>query len=183
MEISDLTIKNFTNIGNNVKNIKVFNNYLSKDECEHIIGLIQNTETSNNRPLQPDDSGNPSLSLLYYDSLDYSEKYIPEIHSLVEKEYSIKLKPRHSRFAQWVHNNSLSIPIDDMGSKDSNHMAGWVFLNEDYDGGEITFINHDLSFKPKTGDLIMFPGNIHYWYNVGPANGSRYIMPIWFDFI
>ena len=70
-----------------------------------------------------------------------------------------------------------------MGSKDSNHMAGWVYLNDDYDGGDISFINQDISFKPKAGDLVMFPGNIHYWYSVKPANGSRYIMPIWFDFV
>ena len=51
------------------------------------------------------------------------------------------------------------------------------------DGGDIEFINQNISFKPKTGDLVLFPGNMHYWYNVGPANGSRYIMPIWFDFV
>jgi hypothetical protein len=183
VSISELTIENFTKIGNNPNNVKIFNNYLSKEECEKIIGLIKNTETSNNRPLRPDGSGNPTLSLLYYDSLDYSEKYIPQIKSLVEEEYGVKLKPRNSRFAEWVHNNSPAIPIDDLGHKDSNHLAGWVYLNDDYDGGELSFIHQGVSFKPKAGDLVLFPGNIHYWYHVAPANGSRYIMPIWFDFI
>jgi hypothetical protein len=182
VELSELTKQNFVNIGSNPSNIKVYNNYLSKEECENIIGLINNTDTSNNRPLQPDVSGNPTLSLLYYDSLDYSEKYIPQIQSLIEKEYGVKLKPRHSRFAQWLHNNSPMVPIDDLGHKDSNHLAGWVYLNDDYEGGELSFINQNLTFKPKAGDLVLFPGNINYWYNVEPANGSRYIMPLWFDF-
>jgi alkanesulfonate monooxygenase SsuD/methylene tetrahydromethanopterin reductase-like flavin-dependent oxidoreductase (luciferase family) len=180
--ISELTIENFTKIGNNPNNVKIFSNYLSKEECNNIIELIKGTETSNNRPLQPDSTGKPTLSLLYYDSLDYSERYIPQIKSLVEEEYGVKLKPRNSRFAEWVHNNSPVIPIDDLGHKDSNHLAGWVYLNDDYDGGELSFIHQGVSFKPKAGDLVLFPGNIHYWYHVAPANGSRYIMPLWFDF-
>ena len=183
IELSELTKQNFTKIGNNPNNVKIFNNYISKEECDNIIRLINSTETSNNRPLQPDNTGKPTLSLLYYDSLTYSEKYIPQIQDLVEKEYGVKLKPRNSRFAQWVHSNSPTVPIDDLGHKDSNHLAGWVYLNDDYEGGELSFINQNLSFKPKAGDLILFPGNIHYWYHVAPANGSRYIMPLWFDFI
>ena len=181
--ISELTKENFTKIGSSPNSIKVFKNYLSKEECSQIIDLINNTETSNNRPLQPDSAGNPTLSLLYYDSLTYSEKYIPEIQSLIEKEYDVKLKPRNSRFAQWIHNNSPVVPIDDLGHKDSNHLAGWVYLNDNYDGGELSFIHQNLSIKPEAGDLILFPGNIHYWYHVAPANGSRYIMPLWFDFV
>jgi hypothetical protein len=180
--ISEATKKNFDSIGSNQNNIKIFNNYISKEECENIIGLINSTETSNNRPLQSGASGNLSLSLLYYDSLTYSERYIPGIQDLLEKEYGVKLKPRNSRFAQWVHNGSTMISIDDMGSKDSNHIAGWVYLNDDYSGGELSFINQDMSIKPKMGDLVLFPGNIHYWYNIEAANGSRYIMPLWFDF-
>ena len=181
--ISELTIENFTKIGSHPENIKTFNNYLSKEECDRLIELINKTETSNNRLLQSGADGNPILSLLYYDSLDISETYIPQIKSLVEQEYSVNLKPRNSRFAQWQHINSKRIPIDDLGHKDSNHLAGWVYLNDDYEGGELSFINQNISFKPKAGDLVMFPGNIHYWYNVEPTNGSRYIMPVWFDFI
>ncbi len=181
--LSELTKQNFTNIGSGKDNVKIFNNYLSKEECDNIIELINRTETSNNRLLQSDASGNPSLSLLYYDSLTYSERYIPQIQALLEKEYNVKLKPRNSRFAQWVHNNSTAIPIDDLGHKDSNHLAGWVYLNNDYDGGEVSFVHQGLSIKPNSGDLVLFPGNIHYWYNVEAANGSRYIMPLWFDFV
>jgi hypothetical protein len=179
MEISELTNKNFEIIGNASSNVKIFKNYLKKELCEDILNLIKNTETSNIRSLQ----SNEALSLIYYDSIALPEKYVPEIHSLMEKEYKIKLKPRHARFAEWRHKKSQSIRIDDMGSKDSNHMAGWLYLNDDYEGGELSFINQGLSFKPNAGDLIMFPGNFEYWYDVKPASGSRYIMPLWFDFV
>ena len=180
---SDLTVQNFNNIGSDPNNIKVLNNYLSKEECDNIMGLIDNTEISNNRRLQNDSAGWAAISLLYYDSLTYSERYIPQIQALLEKEYGVKLKARNSRFAQWVHNNSKSIPINDMGHKDSNHLAGWVYLNDEYEGGELSFIHQNKSFKPKAGDLVLYPGNPHYWYDIAPANGSRYIMPLWFDFV
>lgn len=177
MEISKLTKERFDKIGSAADNVKIFNNYLNINECNNIIKLIKLTQTSNIRPLQSE-----ALSLIYYDSLSLPENYVPEINSIVEKEYDVKLKARHSRFAEWKHNDSELISIDDMGFKDSNHIAAWVYLNDDYDGGDIEFINQPLAFKPNTGDLVLFPGNMHYWYNVGPANGSRYIMPIWFDF-
>lgn len=178
MTISESTIKNFDTIGSASSNVKIFKNYLSKEECESMVSLIKKTETSNNRPLQSE-----ALSLVYYDSLNLPERYIPAVHSLLEKEYGVKVKARHSRFAEWKHRNSESIRIDDMGSKDSNHMAGWIYLNDNYAGGDLVFINQGLSFKPEAGDLIMFPGNFEYWYDVTPASGSRYIMPMWFDFI
>jgi len=173
----NLTHQNFNKIGSHANNVKVFKGYLSKEECGKIMEAIKQTETSNIRPLQSE-----ALSLIYYDSLALPERYIPGVLYLLKKEYEVNLKPRHSRVAEWRHNNSQTIPIDDMGSKDSNHMAGWIYLNDDYEGGNISFINQDISFRPSAGDLVMFPGNIHYWYNVGPANGSRYIMPMWFDF-
>lgn len=183
MEISESTRNQFETIGSTVENVKVFNDYLDADTCKEIVELIKQTETSNNRLLQEGPSGNPPLSLIYYDSINLPDKYVPQVHQLLQKEYNIKVKPRHARFAEWKHNSSQSIAIDDMGSKDSNHMAGWVYLNDDYEGGDLIFMNQDLSFKPKAGDLVMFPGNKDYWYFVSPANGSRYIMPIWFDFI
>lgn len=180
---SDLTVQNFNNIGSNPSNIKIYKDHLDKDECKKIIELINSTETSNNRLLQNDDAGWPALSLLYYDSLTYSQKHIPGIQSILEKDFGVKLKPRNSRFAQWVHKDSKQIAIDDLGHKDSNHLAGWVYLNDDYDGGDLSFVHQGVSLKPKAGDLVLFPGNKHYWYHIAPANGSRYIMPIWFDFV
>ena len=63
----------------------------------------------------------------------------------------------------------------------NNHIVPRIDY-DDYDGGELSFIHQNMSIKPKAGDLILFPGNIHYWYNLESASGSRYIMPLWFDF-
>lgn len=46
-------------------------------------------------------------------------------------------------------------PIEEIGSK--THVAGF-FLNDDYEGGELTFEEIGVSLKPKAGSLVLFPG-------------------------
>jgi hypothetical protein len=183
MEISELTKNNFKNIGSNPENIKRFKEYMSDDSCENLIKLIKNTENTNNNVLHTDSLGLPSLSLVYYDSVKISEEYIESIHSLIQKEYSTKIKFRHSRLTEWRHSHSQSIMIDDLGSKDSNHMSACMYLNKDYAGAELDFVNQNVSFRPDSGELLLFPGNIHYSYKIQPGIGSVYFIQTWFDFI
>jgi len=58
-----------------------------------------------------------------------------------------------------------------------------IYLNDDYDGGEIGFDQFDLSFKPKTGSLVIFPNHlIHHVKQVLPKPGKqtarRYTLPV-----
>ena len=53
------------------------------------------------------------------------------------------------------------------------------YLNEDYEGGEISFPKHNITIKPKKGSLIMFPSQdpfIHEVKNV--IDGDRYMSPL-----
>ena len=53
-----------------------------------------------------------------------------------------------------------------------------VFLNDEYEGGELIFDN--VTFKPKVGQLIYFSGNErHYVNNV--TNGNRYTLVSFFN--
>ena len=59
-----------------------------------------------------------------------------------------------------------------------NDIASLVYLNDDYDGGEIYFPNQGLQFKPQCGSLAFFPGDIHYLHGVTKVTtGVRYTMP------
>jgi hypothetical protein len=52
-----------------------------------------------------------------------------------------------------------------------------MYLNDDYSGGEIYFPDHDVSIKPKPGQLIMFPGGHEFKHGVRTVtSGSRYTM-------
>lgn len=59
-----------------------------------------------------------------------------------------------------------------------NDIASLVYLNDDYEGGEIYFPNQNLQFKPAAGSLVFFPGDINYLHGVTTVeHGIRYTMP------
>ena len=50
----------------------------------------------------------------------------------------------------------------DGGTGSARSISVLVYLNDDYDGGEIEFPNFQLKIKPKAGTLILFPSNYAY---------------------
>ena len=53
-----------------------------------------------------------------------------------------------------------------------------AYVNDDYEGGEISFPNHNVTIKPKAGSLIMFPSQEPYIHEVKPiVSGTRYMSP------
>lgn len=54
-----------------------------------------------------------------------------------------------------------------------------VYLNDDYDGGELVFPELDIEFKPEAGSIVMFKSNdvdnIHHAKK--SKNGHKYIIP------
>ena len=60
-------------------------------------------------------------------------------------------------------------------------IATLVYLNDNYEGGEIYFPKYNLSFKPKPGDLLCFPDNPNFIHGVRPIiKGTRFTLPRWF---
>jgi predicted 2-oxoglutarate/Fe(II)-dependent dioxygenase YbiX len=56
-----------------------------------------------------------------------------------------------------------------------------MYLNDNYEGGEIEFVNSGVKIKPEAGSIIFFPSNFLYVHEVYPiTNGFRYSMPHWY---
>lgn len=56
-----------------------------------------------------------------------------------------------------------------------------AYLNDDYEGGEIHFPNQGLKYKPKTGDMLLFPSNIDYLHaGLRVTKGTKYVAASWF---
>jgi hypothetical protein len=51
-----------------------------------------------------------------------------------------------------------------------------IYLNDDYEGGEISFLNIDngdvIDYKPKAGDVIVFPSSEPYYHGVKAVRKS-----------
>jgi hypothetical protein len=54
------------------------------------------------------------------------------------------------------------------------------YLNDDYDGGELEFVNFGIKIKPEAGMLILFPSNFAYRHIAYPVtNGTKYAVVTW----
>jgi hypothetical protein len=56
-----------------------------------------------------------------------------------------------------------------------------LYLNDDYEGGEIEFRHSGIKFKPEAGSVLFFPSNFLYVHEVYPVTrGPRYALPNWY---
>lgn len=61
-----------------------------------------------------------------------------------------------------------------------NDIATLIYINSDYDGGEIYFPELGIEIKPSIGDLLCFPDTPDFVHGVKPIlNGIRYTSPRW----
>ena len=66
----------------------------------------------------------------------------------------------------------------DQHTDPSIRYAAILYLNDDYVDGELFFVNKNLELKPKTGTLLLFPGNDEFEHgvkHVGPGP-IRYVL-------
>ena len=72
--------------------------------------------------------------------------------------------------------------------KDMEHPTNYrdysviFYLNDDYEGGEIYFPDHDIEISPKKGMAVVFPSNGDYNHGVKEIkNSQRFTIPVWYS--
>ena len=66
-------------------------------------------------------------------------------------------------------------PHTDQGPK--SHISAVMYLNDNFSGGELEFPNQNVSIKPSSGSIIVFPSVEPYVHDPKPATGTKYIVP------
>ncbi len=55
-----------------------------------------------------------------------------------------------------------------------------LYLNDDFEGGELSFYNFNYSHRPRTGDLVFFPSDHRYVHEARPVKkGIRWVVVSW----
>jgi len=68
----------------------------------------------------------------------------------------------------------------DGGTESARSISVLIYLNDEYSGGEIEFVNFNEKFKPKAGTLILFPSNYAYGHIAHPVtSGTKYVIVTW----
>ena len=78
----------------------------------------------------------------------------------------------------WNEGQSMGPHFDGQDGNKDLAFSLVAYVNDDYEGGEISFPNHNITIKPKAGSLIMFPSQEPYIHEVKPIiSGTRYMSP------
>jgi predicted 2-oxoglutarate/Fe(II)-dependent dioxygenase YbiX len=63
---------------------------------------------------------------------------------------------------------------------DGRTVSAIVYLNNEYEGGEVEFVNYGIKIKPEPGMLLLFPSNYAYRHIAHPViSGTKYAIVTW----
>lgn len=68
----------------------------------------------------------------------------------------------------------------DGGTNIGRCVSAICYLNDDYEGGELEFVNFKVKVKPQAGMMILFPSNYAYRHIAHPViSGTKYAIVTW----
>jgi len=68
----------------------------------------------------------------------------------------------------------------DGGPYNKRWISAIVYLNDDYEGGELEFVHFGVKIKPKKGSLVIFPSNYAYAHIAHTVtSGTKYAIVTW----
>jgi hypothetical protein len=70
----------------------------------------------------------------------------------------------------------------DAHSTNKRSISVLIYLNDDYEGGELEFVHFNLKIKPKAGTVILFPPNYPYRHIAhSVTSGTKYAVVTWYQ--
>jgi hypothetical protein len=168
-----------------ISNISIKENFLEKKDTESILNFAK-TKAYWNSVAQDGDYDKSESNI--YDKDSYVHhiimKYLDVTKTLIELKYGRKLNPGYAALRKWAAGDFQPLHADGEDLEGNpNHAyavdyASVIYLNDDYEGGEIYFPDLDFSIKPKAGTLIFFPSNQYYSHGVREiTSGEIYTIP------
>lgn len=119
----------------------------------------------------------------------YFESLRKKFQEAIEIVFERPVKPNTSHAQKWDVGGFASPHSDnsDFDGKPNafeiNKYVGILYLNDDYEGGNLYFTEHNISFKPKAYSYICFPGGVENIHGVEEiTKGTRYTMVSFWDF-
>jgi predicted 2-oxoglutarate/Fe(II)-dependent dioxygenase YbiX len=131
--------------------------------------------------VKPSDFGLPDSIFM-----DVNQK----LEEAVSAVYGKLVTPSSIHAQKWEVGSSAN-PHSDNSDFDGNPTDGFdnlkyvgiLYLNNDYEGGELYFPEHDISIRPNSGSMYIFSGGVENIHGVTEiTNGTRYSIVSFWDF-
>lgn len=118
------------------------------------------------------------VSSRLYDALDRAtDHYTTQVYPFAKEN----IKSREFSIHLLRYEKGGYLPAHQDHGVSSRVLSSVMYLNSDYEGGEMIFPNSGVSIKPEAGSIIYFPSNFLYVHEVAEIKeGTRYSMPHWY---
>jgi hypothetical protein len=165
-------------LGNSIKNIQITENVLSLDEHSQLLSYAESVDSWRTQPwgvkvLPPSEVPEEISNIL-------DKVFITAYQKCVDF-YDVDLysfKTKNTPLVRFEQNYKMNEHADTAGD-----FAVIYYINDDYEGGEINFMDHGLKIKPKANSFVTFPSNSDYWHEVlENKSKERYSATQWFKF-
>jgi len=168
-------------------------NFVSKEDCRNLVACYEaNKALALNTP-QEFWNGRP----LYFESIPESHRDMKlRIHAIAFNQVPLITKhfnhpkqifPETVNLVIWPPGYEMTPHIDNAHLDGTSNGMDWrtfsavVYINDDYEGGEIYFPRINETIKPTCGLLVAFSSGARHMHGVrGVRKGIRYTLPIWF---
>jgi hypothetical protein len=152
----------------------VYHNFLSTNEIKEILNEIKNNEKENKE--------------IYIKNLKKYEKRLKKLFTgqKIYFQEMTKVEARGLNSGDLIHidipnhmNQFLNMLVFNKlkGKKIKiGAMAFIIYFNEDYEGGEISYPEYSIDYKPKAGDLVVHYSEVPHGVTV-VKSGTRYTHP------
>lgn len=193
--------------GDSSDNIVELENFMTPEELDKLRTFAKNNTVWDKTESHSDEDGVVTYDADYWkdrvathQSLMLADPEIPEIIAtlvgrlkpVIEEFFRVKANPTSPAVVKWLP-GQLQQPHADKELHEGNgigpgeskpndfpyyDLASLFYLNDDYEGGELYFPQHNIKFKPKPGAAYFFPGDKNYVHGVSViTSGIRYTCP------
>jgi len=124
------------------------------------------------------------LSRINLDVYNLIDKYILKMKYLLEDTFKVKVSVRPPVIIRWFPGLEQQPHADKQLNDGSPNpfptydLNSLIYYNDDFEGGELYYPQHDIQVKPKPGLAVAHPGDINYLHGVKKVtSGERFTTP------
>ena len=156
-------------------------NYLTSDQCDELIALFDATPT-------PDNSTDPDwLGRVKWPTYTEDQRILLRIkrQEIFESFYEVKSKMINLNMTLWRIGHFMP-PHSDYGKVleyTNREFASMLYLNDDFEGGELYIPELNFINKPKKGQLVFFRGGKYRHGVTKVTSGRRITSGCWFEIL
>jgi len=184
----------------------IFENVLDKNKCKYIINSLRKNETYKAKLISKGLDENIRKTILHKPTNEIRkifERVISEKKEEIEKFFGVSLLSgsdiqileyknggfykRHADNASEIYKDGKLVGYKVIAPE--RKITTLLFLNDDFEGGEIEFSHlrynngNKVIFKPKAGEMIVFPSHGLFAHEVKKVKGNRFAIVKWWSVI